>query len=429
MKTKRHALALSLLMAMSSTQVAHAEESPAYKAWAGGFFELYNPDGDKTTDVGTLEMGEGFGLEYGFRFTERWATRIEWSNMELDAENSGATESAFRLGVDAMYFAKDDIFYLFAGVKNLDIDRAERVGNIGLGKHWKLNDKWRVITEAAMYHDFGQSTRDWGVKLGLAYIFGDTSSGPALPKDSDKDGVYDDRDQCPNTPVGTAVDSVGCNNDTDGDGVLNVRDKCPNTPAGTRVDADGCNEDKDGDGVLNTRDKCPDTPPGTKVGARGCSLESDSDQDGVLDQNDQCPETPLTDKVDGVGCSVFLEEEVSVSLQVLFANNSDVVANPEAPILQEFADFMARFPNTSAVIEGHSSAVGDAAYNQGLSERRARSVRNVLVNDYGVDAGRLSAVGYGETRLLDESDTESAHRKNRRIEAVVTAMEKVKAKR
>ena len=60
------------------------------------------------------------------------------------------------------------------------------------------------------------------------------------PKDSDGDGVYDDKDRCPDTPRGVKVDSVGCPLDTDGDGVYDYLDKCPGTPAGARVDERGC---------------------------------------------------------------------------------------------------------------------------------------------------------------------------------------------
>lgn len=62
----------------------------------------------------------------------------------------------------------------------------------------------------------------------------------AAPKDSDKDGIFDEKDQCPSSPAGFAVDAKGCNIDSDKDIVLDPADKCPNTPAGFKVDADGC---------------------------------------------------------------------------------------------------------------------------------------------------------------------------------------------
>ena len=63
---------------------------------------------------------------------------------------------------------------------------------------------------------------------------------PPEPVDSDGDGVYDDKDRCPNTPKGVTVDRVGCPLDTDGDGVYDHMDRCPDTPAGATVDERGC---------------------------------------------------------------------------------------------------------------------------------------------------------------------------------------------
>ena len=425
----KRALSAAFILAASGPLLA--SEKPDYEAWAGGFIEIYYPDSDKPDPMGYLDDGNGFGAEIGLRFKPNWAARLEWSHLDLDTVNANLMDldgTGDRIGVDAMYFLKDDMAYLFAGVKHTTIGTSHQMANLGLGKHWKLNENWRVISEAAVYHDFGQSHRDIGFKLGLAYTFGGQASSSA-PKDSDKDGVFDNQDQCPNTPAGTRVDSMGCDIDKDKDGVVNSIDQCPDTPPGTAVDARGCNNDLDGDGVVNAQDKCPDTPPGTKVGAKGCSLKLDSDQDGVLDDQDQCADTPLTDKVDAVGCSVFEEKEVTVDLHVLFDNNSDKINNPDSGQFSAFAAFMARFPQTQATIEGHTSKVGDAQYNQQLSERRARAVVALLSEQYDIQPNRLKAVGYGETQLLDEGDSERAHTKNRRIEATITAMEKVKVAR
>ena len=63
---------------------------------------------------------------------------------------------------------------------------------------------------------------------------------PAVPVDSDGDGVPDCNDKCPGTPKGVAVDSNGCPLDTDGDGVYDYLDKCPGTPKGAHVNVNGC---------------------------------------------------------------------------------------------------------------------------------------------------------------------------------------------
>jgi len=65
--------------------------------------------------------------------------------------------------------------------------------------------------------------------------------------------------------------------------------------------------------------------------------------------------------------------------------------------------------------------VGTDAYNLDLSERRANSVRKVLVDDYGVGSNRVDSVGYGETRPVADNATEEGRAINRRVEAHVEA--------
>lgn len=75
--------------------------------------------------------------------------------------------------------------------------------------------------------------------------------------------------------------------------------------------------------------------------------------------------------------------------------------------------------NSSAVvqIEGHCDTRGSVEYNLALGERRAKSVKNYLVN-LGVDAKRLTIISYGEEKPLEDSNTESAHARNRRANFV-----------
>jgi outer membrane protein OmpA-like peptidoglycan-associated protein len=140
-----------------------------------------------------------------------------------------------------------------------------------------------------------RSLTNYGVNLGLSVMLG---SKP-IP-DSDSDGIQDNRDRCPNTPVGAQVDGRGCPSDEDGDGVPNGVDRCPGTAAGSAVDATGCTKDSDGDNIPDGLDKCPDTQPGVLVGPDGCA--KDSDGDGIPDGLDRCSDTPRGATVDALGC-------------------------------------------------------------------------------------------------------------------------------
>jgi|GEM_PF-134849 len=429
---KRSMLFTAVAVATTMSASTIAQEAPAYENWVGGFAQYYSPDSDKPEPLGYLDDGKTLGGELGFRFDPKWGIRFELSRIFLDMQGPnrpGFGDDGVMLGADAMYFLDNDAAYFFGGLREQSIEDSYRMMSYGVGKHWEVSDSVRVITELAGYRDFGQGYNEYSAKLGLAYIFGQTPAAP-VRKDTDNDGVYDAVDRCPNSPAGTVVDATGCSVDLDNDGVLNGVDQCPNTPAGVKVSANGCEiKDADKDGVLDINDSCPNTPAGTKVNAKGCAIDLDKDGDGVLDSKDKCLDTPMTDKVDADGCSVLLEKEVSIALNVLFANNSSKIENPNADKIVEFVDFMKRYGNTDVVVEGHSSAVGNAEYNQYLSQKRADAVKTMLVNKYGIEASRLSAIGYGETQLKDTSNTAEANKINRRIEVKVTTKVKTTATR
>ncbi|TDF34457.1 OmpA family protein [Alteromonadaceae bacterium M269] len=415
----------SILLATSLPTLADDHE---YAKWGAGYFEHYQASNDKPNTTQALDNGNGFGIEIGRQFSEHWAGRIEYTHQDISGIQPQFDQSGTRFGIDAMLLLDDSFLYIFGGVKNQNLDTTFKLVNVGIGKHWQIKGNWRVLTEVANYFDLDESYSDLGVKVGLAYNFGGSKVSSSRNEDSDNDGVYDRSDECPTTPAGQAVDRRGCSLDSDNDGVLNSEDQCPNTPRGTAVDAKGCAlpKDSDGDGVYDTKDQCPNTPNGRRVDAVGCSVELDSDNDGVIDRLDRCPGTPESDKVDSNGCSIFTDKEVSIALNVQFANNSAEIDQPGHSDFVEFAAFLKRFPETQAEIAGHSSKAGAADYNLQLSQRRADAVKDLMVNRYGISASRLNAVGYGEERPLDNSGTAEAARKNRRIEAIVTANERVK---
>ena len=386
--------ALSLAVISSTNAFAQDSSEPEYKNWFGLSGMYYNTDDSRPldlTDGGLYDDGRGVAFEYGFRFTQSWAARVEFTALDLDYAGGG-DESGEMVGVDALYFMPNDAWFVFGGVKRQAVGESTTLGNIGIGKHWDIHEDVKLVTEIAAYHDFGEDYNDYSVKVGIAIPFG--KGTPAAPKDSDNDGVVDSKDQC------------------------------PMTPAGVRVDANGCSIDDDNDGVLNNVDQCPNTPAGTKVDATGCAIK-DSDNDGVVDSKDMCPDTPAGVKVDAKGCTVFDEETVEITLRVLFDIESAVVKMPKDPEISEFAEFMKQYPSTTAVIEGHTSAPGSEAYNMDLSKRRAANFKEVMVDMYGIEGSRLETIGYGETQLLDNGKNAEAHRVNRRISVTVKDTVKV----
>lgn len=162
--------------------------------------------------------------------------------------------------------------------------------------------------------------------------------------------------------------------------------------------------DEDDDGVFDRRDRCPGTPPNTPVHHNGCPIK-------------EYAGTPAEAEPE----SIEMVESVRVELDVKFDfNKSDVKEDSQADI-KSLADFMKQYPQTTTTVEGHTDTVGSDAYNQGLSERRANAVRDVLVNQHGIESSRVSSVGYGESRPVADNDTDSGRAINRRVEAEVEA--------
>lgn len=108
-------------------------------------------------------------------------------------------------------------------------------------------------------------------------------------------------------------------------------------------------------------------------------------------------------------------EPVVLSSEVNFAFDSAEL-KPQAEItLNEVAHRLHENTEIRVRIEGHTDSVGSAEYNQGLSQRRAESVRTYLISQ-GVAGDRMTAVGYGEERPVATNETPEGRALNRRVE-------------
>jgi OOP family OmpA-OmpF porin len=205
-----------------------------------------------------------------------------------------------------------------------------------------------------------------------------------VAKDSDHDGVMDTMDQCPNTPMGVAVDDRGCPFDADGDGVYDYMDQCPDTPEGVEVNESGCPLDTDGDGVYDYMDACPDTPADLSVDAKGCPL-------------------PL-----------------AIDLGIEFDHDKAIINEKYHHKLEEVAQYLNRHPGLTVTVEGHTDSRGSAAYNQQLSVKRARNVAAYLTEKLGVDQSSIKVRGYGEERPVASNKTAQGRQQNRCVQIVIS---------
>ncbi|WP_413699227.1 OmpA family protein [Psychromonas sp. KJ10-10] len=147
-------------------------------------------------------------------------------------------------------------------------------------------------------------------------------------------------------------------------------------------------EGGDGDGVILARDECPDSIPGAKVGNNGCGTET--------------------------------IETLRTNLEVHFDTNKYDVKEEYLAEIKTIADFMIEFPQSAVLIEGHTSITGSAEYNLTLSQNRALAIKDILIEQFDIAESRITAIGYGFTRLLAEGNDEETHAKNRRIVAEIS---------
>lgn len=197
--------------------------------------------------------------------------------------------------------------------------------------------------------------------------------------------------------------------------------------------------DADGDGIADTNDACPRVR-GVSSGdpmMHGCpELPTDTDGDTIPDVRDACPRRPGPRHADRKlhGCppapprppapppppppprATLEEQAIAISEQVKFEINTAMIRPESDSLLEEVAAILRAHPELVRVeVQGHTDSTGTPELNRRLSQERAQAVMAWLVA-HGIDQGRLTAVGYGETVPLGDNATDEGRTKNRRVE-------------
>ncbi len=338
------------------------------------------------------------------------------------------------------FYDRDAVFAPYAligvGYQSADADEGPQyvrytgagnnpTGTLGLGFVWRMGQSAFSIrgeVRARTAFDSWSNLTDNLGTIGVQYNFGAAQSKAAAPQnaDTDGDGVLDIWDACPDTPAGVAVTSRGCpiqriDDDDDKDRVPNSVDECPGTPLGSPVDPRGCSQDSDMDGVPTEQDRCPNSRRGAEVNVYGC--ENDNDKDGVPDHRDDCLFTRPGVRTDVRGCEI---KDIISLPGVNFETGQDILIYGTEYLLQEAAETLNKYPELVIEVAGHSDDVGDPIKNEGLSERRAKTVRAFLIH-YGVAQDRLTYKGYGESQPIGDNATPEGRAMNRRVELRLTS--------
>lgn len=145
---------------------------------------------------------------------------------------------------------------------------------------------------------------------------------------------------------------------------------------------------------------------------------ADRDQDGVPDSRDCCPTSRPGAVVNADGCESLPAENVPLVLEgVNFETDRFFLRPGPRSVLDGVADILNARADIDVEISGHTDSIGSATYNQLLSARRAAAVREYLVSR-GVRDTRITSVGEGEARPIDDNGTAAGRARNRRVELV-----------
>ena len=271
----------------------------------------------------------------------------------------------------------------------------------GGGINFWFTDHLGVNLQTGYHHGFQKNGTDYFQhSAGIVIKFGS--------KDTDKDGIPDNKDACPEVPG--LKEFNGCP-DTDGDGIADKDDACPQVKGPKEFN--GC-PDTDGDGIADKDDKCPDVAGPAENG--GCPWP-DTDGDGVLDKDDLCPEVagPASNK----GCPEPDENEQKQLNQyaktILFDTGKATIKFESAEVLNQILNVLKKYPNSRFRIEGHTDSTGKRAKNMILSQNRADAVKVYLIQG-GIDAGRLESQGFGPDRPIASNKNKKGRELNRRVE-------------
>ncbi len=384
-------LALTLLLVLPvSASLADAQTGQKYVTAMASY---YDDDTERNVEDGVAGGMVGMG----------WAFHDSW-NLEGYAgyytPDGPAAQTHIDVGANLqLLFARENRLtpYLFVGAGYLEVnpETAATVNGVaysaGAGLLLDLFGDSPVALRAEYRYRsddlLDSRLNDQFLSLGLQFPFGGSKAvvAPlAADPDSDSDGVPDSRDRCPGTPVGVYVDADGCPLDSDGDGVADHNDTCPGTMRNVTVDAQGCEPDTDRDGVLDRNDRCPGTPPGVQVDVNGCEIKGEIQLPGVN-----------------------------------FERNSDRLQPGADTVLREAAETLKLNPTIKVEVGGHTDSVGDVDYNEGLSARRASTVRDYLISQ-GVSPARITSRGYGELQPIADNSTDEGKAANRRVVLRIT---------
>ena len=415
MKKLIPALAALALVAAFSATAARAEtlfDRAPWFATVGGSF--YDVEGD-------TEVKPGFGVfgALGYSLNSWWDLEgnvhfmpsldpRDSDKLNIDKKPLDDSTTALRLGFDVLLHLRSyadrriDPFLKIGPALTIYGDdvtggKTQFAGCAGAGLFYHFNDSWALRLDGSVGIQGSNGDFVGLVDLGISYRFNAVKTvAPAYVVDvgpgdidSDRDGLYD-RDEA-------LLGTDPYNPDTDGDGLSDGDEHL-------RYGTDPLNPDTDNDGLKD----------GAEILTYGTDpLNPDTDGGGVSDGHEV-----MEDDTDPLNPDDDIQK---FTLLIEFDYDKDFIRPVYYPDFEPVLQVLRRDPSVTVRVEGHCDKypTSKRAYNQKLSERRARAVADYLIQNSGIDASRVTAVGYGFDRPVAPNDTDANRQKNRRTDIYI----------
>jgi OOP family OmpA-OmpF porin len=264
----------------------------------------------------------------------------------------------------------------------------------------------------------------YGVQAGLAFLFGNRGESYKGNADADGDGVNDAADQCPGTPKGTQVNSSGCpmvaavNADS-------IRMAAQADSMRMKMHADSVAAAARADSLRMAQEAQAKAAQAAKDSAEAAA-KANADriaalEDSLRSARGAALRASLRDSLaaarmrDSLRVLMATPNAKLILAGVNFATNSATLTQSSRFILDEVAQSLVANPDVRIEVGGHTDNTGSRALNERLSQARAESVKQYLV-DHGVSADRLEAKGYAWDRPVATNKTIAGRAMNRRTE-------------
>ena len=404
----RWCLAIALTISAGG---AYGQDDNQPSPFLDGFYVLPSLSYTQPDNERLLDDGIGYDLGVGYRFNRTFAVELDGSFSDLDREVGGSTDMA-GLTLRGLGYLTDMLpnAFLSFGAGQLQTDAQGASGSEYKGLHFEFGVGYvqplhigrydfGVRADARIRHNNGQDDDDADefskeglvdniFRIGLHLPIG---LRPLPPEPEPKPLAVVE-------PVKACADGV----DNDGDGVQDYPgDKGCDSPE----DDDETGPPQCSDGIDNDGDALVDHPQDT-----GCQSPADNDE------LNECRTPKPGQRLSLNGCG---PGDVILLRGVNFEFDKAVLTANAKTILDAVAAELLVYPAVTVELGGHTDARGSESYNQQLSEARAAAVRKYLEGK-GVDAGRMTSVGYGESQPIAGNSSDEGREQNRRTELTVT---------